>query len=137
MNEKLEFPKKTIFKTEIEIHVGYLNYTGHVGADSFLTIIHEARVRFLQSINCTELNIFGSRILIKNAYLEYKGEIFQGDNIICHIAVSSTKKTTADFYYSLLKNGKEICLAKTAIVFFDTIKNKISTIPVKFSDLIQ
>jgi len=42
---KIEIPDKFIYKTEIPIRITDINYGGHLGNDSLLSIIHEARVR--------------------------------------------------------------------------------------------
>ena len=44
---KLELPEKLVFSTEIPVRITDINYGGHLGNDSILSIVQEARVRFL------------------------------------------------------------------------------------------
>ena len=45
---KLELPDKFPFSTTLYIRIGDINYGGHLGNDSVLAMIHEARLRFLK-----------------------------------------------------------------------------------------
>ena len=44
----VELPKKFIFSTDIAVRISDINYGGHLGHDSIISLIHEARVRFLK-----------------------------------------------------------------------------------------
>ncbi len=52
---KIEMPEKFIYKTEIPVRITDINYGGHLGNDSLLSIIHEARVRFLKHLEYSEV----------------------------------------------------------------------------------
>ncbi len=56
---KLDLPDAFEFTTEIQVRIGDINYGGHLGNDTVLSLIHEARVRFLQKYNFREANIGG------------------------------------------------------------------------------
>lgn len=55
----IEIPGRFQFSTDIRVRISDINYGMHVGHDSFLTITHEARVRFLKSLGATEGDVFG------------------------------------------------------------------------------
>ena len=57
---KIELPEIFIFKTEISIRITDINYGGHLGNDSLLSIIHEARVRFLKHLDYSESDVEGN-----------------------------------------------------------------------------
>ena len=61
---KIKLPEKFIFRTEIPIRITDINYGGHLGNDSLLSIIHEARVRFLKSLGYSESNVEGVGIIM-------------------------------------------------------------------------
>ena len=56
---KIELPDSFQFTTEITIRITDLNYGGHVGNDTVLSIIHEARMQFLRHYGHTEMNFGG------------------------------------------------------------------------------
>lgn len=136
---KIDLPEKFIFKTEIVIRVTDLNYGGHLGNDSVLTICHETRIRFLKHLGYSELDVEGSGIIMSDAAIQYKGEGFHGDELIIEISVNDFTKTGCDFVYRLTnkETGKIIALIKTGIVFYDYNLRNIVAIPVKFKSKID
>jgi len=136
---KIELPEKFIFKTEIAIRVTDLNYGGHLGNDSVLSICHEARLRFLKHLGYSELDVEGSGIIMADAAIQYKGEGFYGDELIIEIGVNDFTKKGCDFVYRLTnkETGKIIALVKTGIVFYDYINKKIMAVPLVFKEKID
>ena len=136
---KIEIPEKFIFKTEIAIRVTDLNYGGHLGNDSVLSICHEARLRFLKHLGYSELDVEGSGIIMSDAAIQYKGEGFHGDELIIEIGVNDFTKKGCDFVYRLTnkETGKIIAIVKTGIVFYDYNLRKIVAIPEKFKSEIE
>ena len=131
---KIEIPEKFIFKTEIAIRVTDLNYGGHLGNDSVLSICHEARLRFLKHLGYSELDVEGSGIIMADAAIQYKGEGFHEDELIIEIGVNEFTKKGCYFVYRLTnkETGKIIALVKTGIVFYDYKRKKVVSVPEKF-----
>jgi acyl-CoA thioester hydrolase len=132
---KLDLPAKTVFTTEIPVRITDINYGGHLGNDSLLSILHEARVQFLKKFGFTELNIGGVGIIMSDAVLVYKAEVFHGDVFTIEIGVDDLQAVGADITYLVLVKGKEAARAKTGIVFFDYANRKIVETPRAFKDL--
>ena len=136
---KIVLPNKFIFRTEIQIRITDINYGGHLGNDSLLSIIHEARVRFLQYLGYSESNVEGNGIIMIDAGVQYKSEGFYGDELLIEIAVNDFTEIGCDFVYRLTnKNSKkEIAVAKTGIVFFNYDKRKTAPVPPEFKKKIE
>jgi len=136
---KIEIPEKFIFKTEIPIRITDINYGGHLGNDSLLSIVHEARVRFLEHLEYSESNVEGVGIIMIDAAIQYKAEGFYGDELTIEIAVKDFSSIGCDFVYRVLNKNtlKEIALAKTGIVFFDYDERKIVKMPAGFKKRIE
>ncbi|MCW8805040.1 MAG: thioesterase family protein [Ignavibacteriaceae bacterium] len=136
---KIALPEKFIYKTEIPIRITDINYGGHLGNDSLLSIIHEARVRFLNQLGYSESNVEGTGIIMIDSAIQYKSEGFYGDELLIEIAVNDFTGIGCDFVYRLTnKNSKkEIAVAKTGIVFFDYEKRKTVPVPVAFKKKIE
>ena len=47
---EIQLPENFIFQTEIAVRVSDLNYGNHVGNDSILTLMQEARTLFYRSM---------------------------------------------------------------------------------------
>ena len=136
---KIALPEKFIFKTEIPIRITDINYGGHLGNDSLLSIIHEARVRFLKHLEYSESNVEGNGIIMIDAGVQYKSEGFYGDELLVEVAVSDFTGIGCDFVYRLTnkESNKEIAVAKTGIVFFDYEKRKTAPVPLEFKKKIE
>lgn len=131
---KIEIPEKFNFKTEISIRITDINYGGHLGNDSLLSIIHEARLRFLNHLGYSESNVEGVGIIMIDAGIQYKSEAFYGDQLMIDVAVTDFTGIGCDFVFRMTNNnsGKEIAVAKTGIVFFDYEKRKTVPVPAEF-----
>ena len=136
---KIALPEKFIYNTEIPIRITDINYGGHLGNDSLLSIIHETRVRFLNHLGYSESNVEGVGIIMVDSAIQYKSEGFYGDELLVEIAVNDFSGIGCDFVYRLFnkKTSKEIALAKTGIVFFDYAKRKTATVPPEFKKKIE
>jgi acyl-CoA thioester hydrolase len=136
---KIAIPEKFIFNTEIPIRITDINYGGHLGNDSLLSIIHEARLRFLNHLGYSESNVEGTGIIMIDSAIQYKSEGFYGDELLVEIAVNDFTGIGCDFVYKLSnkKTLKEIAVAKTGIVFFDYEKRKTAPVPVAFKKKIE
>jgi len=98
---KIDLPDKFIFSTEIPIRITDINYGGHLGNDSVLSILHEARVRFLMQYGFTEFNLGGAGLIMVDAVIVYKSESYYGETLRCEIAVDDIQKHGFDFLYRL------------------------------------
>jgi acyl-CoA thioesterase FadM len=134
---KLALPEQFIFTTEISVRISDVNYGGHLGNDSVLSIIHETRVRFLAAHNYSELNVCGAGLIQSDAVIVYKTEAFYGDIITVDLALGDFSATGCDFIYRLTReaDNKELVRAKTGIVFYDYEKKKLLRVPEEFKQL--
>ena len=131
---KLKFPdEKPLFSTIIPVRVGDLNYGNHVGNDSVLSLIHEARMQFMQSHGYTELNIEGLGLIMADVMIAYKGESFYGDQLEISLFAEEITQCSFDLLYKIttIRNGNnlDIAYAKTGMVCFDYYSRKIADIP--------
>jgi acyl-CoA thioester hydrolase len=133
---QIDVPEKVIYKTELPVRVSDINYGGHVGNDSILTLMQEARVLFYRSIGInSEVSIEGNiGQIITDATVLYKAESFLGDVLIIHIGVADFNKYGFEMYYQLFnqQTGKEVARGRTGILCFDYAKRKVASVPPAF-----
>jgi acyl-CoA thioesterase FadM len=103
-----------------------------------VSLLHEARLRFLRSFGFGEFNISGLGIMVTDLMVEFKSESFVGENLQFEVGVDDFNKYGCDFIYRVTcaDEGRLVTLAKTGIVFFDYDERKIAKIPKKFTDLV-
>ncbi|MDY6861865.1 MAG: thioesterase family protein [Thermodesulfobacteriota bacterium] len=131
---KLSLPKKFAFATEIPVRISDINYGGHVGNDTILSLIHEARFRFLTKNGYTELDIDGFSLIMVDSVVVYKSEVFYGQLLKIEVTAGKFSDYGFDFIYRITnkETGKEAARAKTGMVFFDYEKKRVIEVPEQF-----
>ena len=129
---QINFPEKNIFATEIKIRITDLNYGGHLGNDTMLSLLHEARVRFLKHFNYSEMDVEGVGIIMADAAIQFKTEAFYGERLKIEIAADEFTRVAFDLFYRVSCSGRVVAISKTGIVFYDYEMNKVVSIPDKF-----
>jgi YbgC/YbaW family acyl-CoA thioester hydrolase len=130
---RIELPERFPFSCSIPVRITDINYGGHVGNDTILSIIHEARMQYLRSLGYSELSFAGVALIMADVGIEYKHESFYGDTIMCEVAVTEHSKVSFDVVYrmSIIKDNKKVvvALAKTGMVCYNYDKKKVVAIP--------
>jgi YbgC/YbaW family acyl-CoA thioester hydrolase len=130
---EIQLPEKFSFHTDIVIRVSDLNYGNHVGNDSVLTLMQEARTLFYRTLGFeSEVKLEGPvGQIVTDAAIVYKAESFLGDILHIEIAVDEMSKYGFDLFYRITNKatGKEVARGKTGIVCFDYQRRKIAVIP--------
>jgi acyl-CoA thioester hydrolase len=129
----IQLPDLFIYETDLVVRVSDLNYGNHVGNDSILTLMQEARTLFYRSRGFeSEVKLEGSvGQIVADAAIVYKSESFLGDTLRIQIAVGEHHKYGFDLFYRITqrKTSKEVALGKTGIVCFDYNKRKMVSTP--------
>lgn len=138
---KIEIPEKIIATFHIPVRIADINYGNHVGNDAFVSIIHEARMQWLQKYGYTELNIEGIGLIMSDLVIEFKNESFYGDVVEVKLGASDVSRVSFVLYYQLFatRNNKNILLAnaKTGMVCYDYSAKKVAAIPEKLKSILE
>ncbi|MBS1592133.1 MAG: thioesterase family protein [Bacteroidetes bacterium] len=138
---KINLPETFSFTTSIQIRITDLNYGGHVGNDSFLSIIHEARIQFLKNYGYSELNVEGVGLIMADVVVEYKKELNYGDIVSVSITATGFDKLGFDIFYLLELNeeGKKVIAgkAKTGMMCYNYNVKKRMPVPLNFISKFQ
>ncbi|UCG29235.1 MAG: thioesterase family protein [candidate division WOR-3 bacterium] len=134
---KLELPERFDFSIEIPVRIENINYGGHLGNDSLLSLVHEARLRFLKANGFTEADIGGVGIIMVDTVIIYKSESFHGDVLKFDVTVDNIGKTGCDFFFRVtnIATKEDVAHVKTGVVFFDYKARKVAPTPPEFTDL--
>lgn len=132
---KINLPANFKFSTKIKIRITDLNYGGHVGNDSFLSLIHEARQQFLNYFGYSELNIEGTSLIMADAAIEFKKELNYADEVKISVAANGFDKYGFDIFYKLEIISAENLIvagkAKTGMLCYDYENKNIMPVPEK------
>ncbi len=103
---KIDLPESFSFSTSIPVQITDLNYGAHVGNDKVLSFLHEARVRYLQSLGYTEFNMEGIGLIMSDAALIFKNEMFYGDLTAISFSQQNSVVWVSNWFIKLKKNLK-------------------------------
>ncbi|GAB4023222.1 MAG: hypothetical protein Fur0010_26450 [Bdellovibrio sp.] len=125
---KLERVEKPLYSTTVSVTIDQINYGNHLGNDRFLSLAHEARMRFLNSINQTEMQFFDNSLIMSDAALMFRSEVTWGEDINIHIAISDVNEYSFDLLYTFVsaRDGREVARVKTGMTAFDYQNKKLS-----------
>lgn len=130
---KIKLPANFTFSTTIKIRITDLNIGGHVGNDTFLSLLHEARHEFLKYHEYGETSFENVGLIMTDAALEYKRELVQGDEVKISVVADGFDKFGFDLFYKIeVVNAPDNNLAakaKTGMICFDYANKKITPVP--------
>jgi acyl-CoA thioesterase FadM len=90
-------------------------------------------MQYLKQFGYTELELSGIGLIMADAGIEFKNELFYGETVIVSVACGSFSKVAFDIYYKLEKetdgSKKLVAVAKTGMVGYDYNNKKIAAIP--------
>lgn len=136
---KLELPEQFLFSAVIPVRITDINYGGHVGNDTVLTLMHEARMQFLHHYNFSEMNFGGVSLIMRDVLIEFKKEIFYGDAINVFVTISNFSRAGFDLFYKMVKSTDDtiVAIAKTGMICYNYDSKKIVSVPEKMLNIFQ
>lgn len=130
---KLNLPDQFPFATTLHIRVTDLNYGGHVGNDSFLSLIQEARQQYLLSFGYRELSVGSVGLIMADVAIEFKKELNYGDEVRISVKATDFDKLGFDLFYKMeVMQDAEWVLAgkaKTGMMCYDYNAGKKVSVP--------
>lgn len=131
---RITFPEPPLFTHELEVRVADLNYGNHLGHDSLVSLLHEARVRFFLHFGMEERSIDGVGILLVELVVIYRAQVFHGQTLRIDLAIGEAGARGCDLVYRVTDrdSGALVALARTGIVFYDYAERKLAGIPASF-----
>jgi acyl-CoA thioesterase FadM len=130
---KLLLPQHFSFTVEIPVRITDLNYGGHVGNDSMLSLIHEIRAQFLRHHGYGEMDLAGAGLIMADVTIEFKSELFYGDILWASVAAAEFSRIGFELFYKLEKKSGEkmlsVAFARTGMICYDYAQKKIVSVP--------
>lgn len=122
------------FIVSLPVAVNHLNYTNHLSFDALLTLLHEARLRWLKSINADLMEHALSENtgwLVKRVEVDYQSEAFYGEMLNITLLISNARRAGFTLHHVVTKQSSNEVIAKADVILvcIDTLKRKITRIP--------
>ncbi len=109
------------FSTTIKVRITDLNYGGHLGNDTLISLIHEARSAFLACHGFSEKEFGGVSLILGDLAVVYQGEAFAGDVLDFEAAAGEPTRCGFRLFFRVTRpaDNKPIALVENGMVCFD------------------
>lgn len=117
---QLEYPDEIFaFSTELDVRFDDINIGAHMGFDKLVTLVTEARSRYLEWLAISEVASPG--VIVTDLAVTYRSEARLRDRLRIDVGVAERSRVGGDIAYRVVRpaDGTVIAIAKTGIVFFD------------------
>ena len=127
----IELPERFPYAVELEVRVGDLNYGNHLGNDAVLTLIHEARRRYIRSLGSDEIGADRLGFVVADAAVVYRAQAFYADRLRIEVAAGEFGSRSCAFFFRVsdAADGRVVAEARTGMVSFDFAAQKAVSMP--------
>lgn len=133
---KLEFPEDQFcYSTHLTVRVTDINAANHLGNDSMISMISEARARFLFEFGIEETREDGLGIIVTDLATTYRAEAHARDQLLFEVGVMDFNRYGGDISFRISRpaDGALVAMAKSGFVFFNYNQSKVAEMPAAFS----
>lgn len=125
------------FTLAYTVRISDINYGNHVANSAVLNFFQDARIRYLQQLgNFSELDIGGCGIILPEAHVKYRAEMFYGDELVIGVRITRIGRSALDMEYRIERQGELTAEGTTALIAFDYSLRKPRRLPNDFKDAI-
>jgi acyl-CoA thioesterase FadM len=120
--------------SKIEVRVGDINYGNHLGNDKALLVFHDARIRYFEALGLTEHNIGGPGIIMRDAHVTFRKEVFLHDILVVDVGIDEVKNTSFNMIYTVRREEDDavVFTGSTGLVAFDYETRRPVKVPDEF-----
>jgi acyl-CoA thioester hydrolase len=124
--------EKAKYAGTYRVRVGDINYGGHMGNDKALLLFHDARICFLEELGYSESDIGGPGLIMGDAHVYFKKELFRDDEVKVYIHIEDLKELSFVMHYTILRDEVEVMTGNTRMIAFDYDRRKVVRLPEEF-----
>jgi acyl-CoA thioesterase FadM len=129
---QLAFPDSCfIYDTVLTVRITDINAGNHLANDSMISMISEARARFLFQMGVQELSEDKTGIIVTDLATVYKSEAHARDQLRFEVGLMDFNSYGCDIVFRITRpaDGRLIALAKSGFVFFNYRQSKVVHMP--------
>ena len=118
----LHFPEdQYYYSTPLTVRVTDINGANHLGNDSMISMISEARARFLFEFGVPETERDGTGIIVTDLATTYRAEAHARDQLLFEVGVMDFNKYGGDITFRITRPKDRTlgAMAKSGFVFFN------------------
>lgn len=132
----LDFPSHLFcYSTQLTVRVTDINGANHLGNDSMISMLSEARARFLYDAGVPEVQPDGTGIIVTDLATTYRAEAHARDQLLFEVGVMDFNKYGGDIIFRVTRPRDQalVAMAKYGFVFFNYASSKVVPMPDDFA----
>ena len=121
------------FHFAYRVGVADINYGGHVANSAVLTIFQDARIAYFAALGpYSELDLGGCGIILPEAHVYFRAEMFLGDELQVAVRCKELKRSSFLLAYRIERSGVLTAEGETPVICFDYQNRKPCRMPDAF-----
>jgi acyl-CoA thioesterase FadM len=132
---QLNFPDDQYYYTTLlTVRATDINAGNHLGNDSMISMISEARACFLFEYGVAETESDGTGIIVTDLATMYRAEAHARDQLLFEVGVMDFNKYGGDIIFRITrpKDKTLVAMAKQGFVFFNYKTSQVVSMPEEF-----
>ena len=123
------------FTYRATIQVSHINYRGHLGHDSIVLILDEARANMFHALGISELNLGDGKTgaITGDMVVNYKSEGFAYQSLVVESQVGEISPDAFTVFQRIERDGHLVALAEAGFIGFDYKTHATGPIPETFN----
>ncbi|MBN1277605.1 MAG: acyl-CoA thioesterase [Deltaproteobacteria bacterium] len=116
-----------------------MNYGGHLGNDTLVTLAGEARAGLFKDLGFSEGDLGDGQmaLIMGDLAVNYRAEGFLYDELLIESHVGEITRNSMRIFHRITKKGTLVALAETGVLAFDYRKRRIGEIPHVFMESLK
>ncbi|WP_317205871.1 thioesterase family protein [Janthinobacterium sp.] len=131
----LHFPEdQYCYSSQLTVRTTDINAANHLGNDSMISMISEARARFLYEFGVRETQADGTGIIVTDLATTYRAEAHARDQLLFEVGVMDFNKYGGDITFRITRPADQtlVAMAKYGFVFFNYKTSQVVPMPEEF-----
>lgn len=121
------------FVMPYRVRISDINYGGHVSNAAVLSFFQDGRIGYLQQLGAfSEMDIGGCGIILPEANVQYRAEMFLGDELQIGVRIEEVRRSSFVMNYRIERQGEVTAEGTTGLVAFDYEQRKVRRLPDAF-----
>ncbi len=126
------------FVLPLKVRIADINYGGHVSNAVVLNFFQDGRIGYLAALgDFSELDIGGCGIILPEAHVHYRAEMFLGDELLVGVRARDLGRSSFVLDYRIERAGRVTAEGWTSLVAFDYGNRRVMRLPAVFAEAVR
>lgn len=121
----------------LDVPIHAINFGGHLAHDALLSLMHEARCRFLRQLDLSESAFFERIMFMREVHILYEHEAFYGERLIFALRAEEGHGALWRLHYCVTRDDQRIALARTDMAVCDRLSRRACRVPAAWDERLR